>query len=313
MKYSLRQNRSSSRYQPYLAGLACQPSPSSSSSSNFRRARLTRSNAVILDRNFGHAQSTISAPSCSSIPKSITTSFDSAGPPPDTSASTIVSRTTDLTTTTVSETHSSTTSFKTAVSDHREDKSVPADDESYFSASSASVVLVNPSPPMKSVPISLNLPLAFKQSVQRAVQRRLRRYAGKLDPHTAREVEASISDAVDLALRILERSHRPQNMPPLVGTSASDLTAAASMSAHHSPAIIGSVLCDVINNALQSSLKAIRSSGRHYFTVLRPRAAPKPTLTPCATPHTYEMARLDASMPQVQSPLVPGAWDQDQD
>jgi len=59
-------------------------------------------------------------------------------------------------------------------------------------------------------PTSIDLPFAFKNSIRKAVRWRLKRYAGKLDPNTSREVELGITEAVDLAIRILERTHRPQ-------------------------------------------------------------------------------------------------------
>ncbi|KAI6126696.1 hypothetical protein F5141DRAFT_1060412 [Pisolithus sp. B1] len=233
-------------------------------------------------------------------PKS-TTDFDSTGPPPDTPALTVASETPNSTTTATSETLDSTSSFKRAAGDDDDDELVSSDGESYFSASSSlSVVLVNPSPTTSSgvQPTSINPPLAFKQSVRRAVQRWLRRYARELDPETCREVELSISDTVDLA-----------NMLPFAGTVAgTHLPVAALAPARFRSATINSVLSRVANNVLQGSLKAIHLSGEHLLAVLTPRTATKLTLTP----HTYEMARLDISMPQTQSPLVPGEWDQDQ-
>ncbi|KAI6116944.1 hypothetical protein EDD16DRAFT_1701718 [Pisolithus croceorrhizus] len=233
-------------------------------------------------------------------PKS-TTDFDSTGPPPDTLALTVASETPNSTTTATSETLDSTSSFKRAAGDDDDNESVSSDGESYFSAlSSPSVILVNPSPTTSSgvQPTSINLPLAFKQSVQRAVQWQLRHYACKLDPKTCREVELSISDAVDLAARILERSHKP-NMLPFAGTVAgTHLPVTALAPAHFRSATINSVLSRIANNVLQGSLKAIHLSGEHLLAVLTPRTATKLTLTP----HTYEMARLDISMPQTQSP-----------
>ncbi|KAI6133429.1 hypothetical protein EDD16DRAFT_1514563 [Pisolithus croceorrhizus] len=297
MRYFLRNNRGSPRYQPYVVGLAGRPSPPPSSP-KLRSARLTRSNAVILDRNPRDAQLDISTPFHSvetiiTTPKS-TTDFDSTGPPPDTPALTVASETPNSTTTATSETLDSTSSFKRAAGDDDDDESVSSDGKSYFSASSSpSVILVNPSPTTSSgvQPTSINLPLAFKQSVQRAVQRRLRRYARELDPETCREVELSISDAVDLA-----------NMLPFAGTIAgTHLPVTALAPARFRSAIINSVLSRVANNA-------IRLSGEHLLAALTPRTATKLTLTP----HTYEMARLDISMPQTWSPLVPGEWDRDQ-
>ena len=68
---------------------------------------------------------------------------------------------------------------------------------------SSSIVPVN-------FPTSIDLPPTFKYSVCKAVQWRLKRYAGKLDPNTSREVELGITEAINLALRILERTHRSQ-------------------------------------------------------------------------------------------------------
>ncbi|KAI6159407.1 hypothetical protein EDD17DRAFT_1762459 [Pisolithus thermaeus] len=239
-----------------------------------------------------------------------TTDFDSTGPPPDTPALTVASETPNSTTTATSETLDSTSSFKRAAGNDDDNESVSSDSESYFSASSSpSVVLVNLSPTTSSgVQPTINLPLAFKQSVQRAVQWRLRRYAHELDPETCREVELSISDTVDLAERILERSHK-LNMLPFAGTVAgTHLPVTALAPACFHSATINSVLSCVANNVLQGSLKAIHLSGEHLLAVLTPRTVTKLTLMP----RTYKMARLDISMPQTQSPLVPGEWDQDQ-
>ncbi|KAI6132494.1 hypothetical protein EDD16DRAFT_1699640 [Pisolithus croceorrhizus] len=219
------------------------------------------------------------------------------------------------TTTTTSDTLNTTTSFKTAASNHDKDKSVSVDNESYFSASSSSAVLVNHSPMASSAsrPTLINLSPTFKQSVRRAVQRRLRRYARELDPHASREVELSILDAIDLALRILERSHGPQpvysqNMAPFVGIiAASHLPVTTSISTHLCPTTLSSLLYNVANHAVQGSLKAICLSGKHLLTALNPVA--KST----SVPHTYEMARLDIPVPQAQSVFIPGEWDRDQD
>ncbi|KAI6098633.1 hypothetical protein EDD17DRAFT_1516307 [Pisolithus thermaeus] len=273
------------------------------------------SNAVILDRNSGGALSAISMPSRSvetmiTMSKSTTTDFDSSGPPPDTPTLTMASETFGSMTTTTSDTLNTTTSFKTAASNRDKDKSVSVDNESYFSASSSSAVLVNHSPMASSAsrPTSINLSPAFKQSVRRAVQRRLRRYARELDPHASREVELSILDAIDLALRILERSHGPQNMAPFVGIiAASHSPVTTSISTHLCPTTLSSLLYNVANHAVQGSLKAICLSGKHLLTALNPVA--KST----SVPHTYEMVRLDVPVPQAQSVFIPGEWDRDQD
>ncbi|KIM55555.1 hypothetical protein SCLCIDRAFT_30269 [Scleroderma citrinum Foug A] len=131
----------------------------------------------------------------------------------------------------------------------------------------------------------------------------LRRYAGKLDPNTSREIELGISDAIDLALRILERSHKQQNILPFTDTSTS---------AHLRSTVLSSVLRNVANNILQGSLKAISFSGRCFLTVLSQGTAPKLMLTSHTTPPSYEMINLDVSS-QAQSLLIPGGWDQDQD
>ncbi|KIM57176.1 hypothetical protein SCLCIDRAFT_29020 [Scleroderma citrinum Foug A] len=57
---------------------------------------------------------------------------------------------------------------------------------------------------------SLNLSPKFKWSVKRAIQCRMRRYNQSLDPSVCKEVELSVLDAVDLAVRIIERSHCQQ-------------------------------------------------------------------------------------------------------
>ncbi|KAI6094574.1 hypothetical protein F5141DRAFT_1223626 [Pisolithus sp. B1] len=310
MRNSLRQNRGSSRYQPYRVGSGGRPSPTSPISLNLRAARLTRSNAVILDRNSGGALSAISTPSRSvetmiTTSKSTTTDFDSSGPPPDTPTLTMASETFGSTTTTTSDTLNTTPASRQPL-----DKSVSVDNESYFSASSSSAVLVNHSPTASSAsrPTSINLSPAFKQSVRRAVQRRLRRYARELDPHASREVELSILEAIDLALRILERSHGPQNMAPFVGIiAASHSPVTTSISTHLCPTTLSSLLYNVANHAVQGSLKAICLSGKHLLTALNPVA--KST----SVPHTYEMARLDVPVPQAQSVFIPGEWDRDQD
>ena len=49
---------------------------------------------------------------------------------------------------------------------------------------------------------SLNLSPKFKQSVKRAIRRHMRRYNQSLNPSVCKEVELSVSDAVDLAVRI---------------------------------------------------------------------------------------------------------------
>ncbi|KAI6126528.1 hypothetical protein F5141DRAFT_1060278 [Pisolithus sp. B1] len=208
------------------------------------------------------------------------------------------------------DTLNTTTSFKTAASNHDKDKSVSVDNESYFSASSSLAVLVNHSPMASSAsrPTLINLSPTFKQSVRRAVQWRLRRYACKLDPHASGEVELSILDAIDLALRILERSHGPQNMAPFVGIiAASHLPVTTLISMHLCPTTLSSLLYNVANHAVQGSLKVICLSGKHLLTALNPVA--KST----SVPHTYEMARLDVLVPQAQSVLIPGEWDWDQD
>ncbi|KIK12196.1 hypothetical protein PISMIDRAFT_18916 [Pisolithus microcarpus 441] len=268
MRGSLRQNRSSSRYQPYLGGSAGRPSPTSP---NLRPRRLTRSNAVILQWNLGGAHSVISTPSHSSettitMPRSTTTDFDSTGPPPDTLVLTTASETLNSTTTTTLETLDSASSFKTAAGNDNEDESVSADEGLYFSASSSlsssSVVIVNSSPttsfPLQ--PTSINLPLAFKQSVRRAVQRRLRRYAPKLDPETCKVIELGISDAIDLALRILERSHKPPNMLPFTGTAAAThFPVIPAAPARLRSAALSSVLSHLANNFLTHELQPNQS------------------------------------------------------
>ncbi|KAI6137998.1 hypothetical protein EDD17DRAFT_1516984 [Pisolithus thermaeus] len=214
--------------------------------------------------------------------KSTTTDFDSSGPPPDTPTLTMASETFGSTTTTTSDTLNTTTSFKTATSNHDKDKSVSVDNESYFSASSSSAVLVNHSPMASSAsrPTSINLSPAFKQSVRRAVQWRLRCYA----------------------------SIYSQNMAPFVGIiAASHLPVTTSISTHLCPTTLSSLLYNVANHAVQGSLKAICLSGKHLLTALNPVA--KST----SVPHTYEMARLDVPVPQAQSVFIPGKWDRDQD
>ncbi|KAI6124667.1 hypothetical protein EV401DRAFT_2068706 [Pisolithus croceorrhizus] len=235
---------------------------------------------------------------------STTANFDSSGPPPDTPVLTMASQTLDLITTSTLDTLNSMTSFKTATS-----KQCPSSLLIYFPKMNLSV-LVNPSPTTSSTlgPTLINLPPTFKQSVQSAVQWWLRHYACKLDPHISGDVKLSILDAIDLALRILERSHGPQNMVPFVGivvTNHSPVT--TSISAHLCPTTLSSVLYNIANHAVQGSLKAICLSGKHLFTVLNPVA--KSTLVP----NTYEMVRLDVPICQAQRPLIPGKWDQDQD
>ncbi|KAI6025358.1 armadillo-type protein [Pisolithus microcarpus] len=254
------------------------------------RDQLVDAVGVILDRNSGDALSVIPTPSRSvetmtTMSKSTTTDFDSSGPP-DTSSLMTALETLCSSVTTTSNTLNSTTSFKTAASNHDKDKSV-----SGGGGSSA----LRPTP--------INLPPPFKKSVRRAVQRRLRRYARELDPHTSEEVELGLLDAIDLAVRILERSHRPQNMVPFVGiVAASHSPVTASTTTRLRPTTLSSMLCNVANHAVQGSLKAIRLSGKHLLTVLNPPAVAKSTLMP----HTYEMARLEVPIPQGQSPLIPG-------
>ncbi|KAI6128855.1 hypothetical protein EDD17DRAFT_1514929 [Pisolithus thermaeus] len=320
MRNSLCQNHGSSRYQPYRVGSGGRPSPTSPISLNLRAARLTRSNAVILDRNSGGALSAISTPSRSvetmiTTSKLTTTDFDSSGPPPDTPTLTMALKTFGSMTTTTSDTLNTTTSFKTAASNCDKDKSVSVDNESYFSASSSSAVLVNHSPTASSAsrPTSINLSPAFKQSVRRAVQQRLRRYARELDPHASREVELSILDAIDLALRILERSHGPQPFTPRIWcpswASLQQVTRQSLLRSQRISALLLSVPCytTLLTHAVQGSLKAICLSGKHLLTALNPVA--KST----SVPHTYEMVRLDIPVPQAQSVFIPGEWDRDQD
>ena len=128
MKYSLRQNRGSSRYQPYpgLAGrspqLSSQLSQSSSPSNSRRPAKLTRCNAVIFDRNLRCdnfvSREQFFCGSCSFFfqattetvtthSSETTTSFGSVVPPPNTP-------TLDLTTASGTEVSSLATSFKAA-------------------------------------------------------------------------------------------------------------------------------------------------------------------------------------------------------
>ncbi|KAI6119032.1 hypothetical protein EDD16DRAFT_1519586 [Pisolithus croceorrhizus] len=242
--------------------------------------------------------------------KLTTTDFDSSGPPPDTPTLMTASETFDAITTMTSDTLNSTTSFKTAASNHDKDKLVSVDNELYFSALSSSAVLVNHSPMASSAlrPTLINLSPAFKQSVRRAVQWQLKHYAHKLDPHTSGEIKLSILDAIDLALRIFERSHGPQNMAPFMGIiAASHLPVTASISTCLCPTTLSSLLYNIANHAVQGSLKAICLSWKHLLTVLHPVA--KST----SVPNTYEMARLDIPIPQAQSALIPGKWDQDQD
>ncbi|KAI6161348.1 hypothetical protein EDD17DRAFT_1759429 [Pisolithus thermaeus] len=177
--------------------------------------------------------------------KSTTTDFDSSGPPPDTPTLMMALETFGSMTTMTSDTLNTMTSFKTATSNHDKDKLVSVDNESYFSALSSLAVLVNHSPMASSTsrPTSINLSPAFKQSVQRAVQWQLRCYAHKLDPHTSGEVKLSILDAIDLALRILERSHGPQNMAPFMGIiAASHSPVTTLISMHLCPTTLSSSL-----------------------------------------------------------------------
>ncbi|KIM53419.1 hypothetical protein SCLCIDRAFT_31898 [Scleroderma citrinum Foug A] len=210
----------------------------------------------------------------------------------------------DSTPTTTSEALNSTTSSKTAGGEGSGNEPGLDDTESYFSISSSSVP-VNLPPTRSSAlrPTPINLPLTFKQSVRKAIQQRLRRYAGKLDPNTSREIELGISDAIDLALRILERSHKQQNILPFTDTSTSVRLRSA---------VLSSVLRDVANNVLQGSLKAISFSGQRFLTVLSQGTAPKLMLTSHTMPPSYEMINLDVSS-RAQSLLIPGGWDQDQD
>ena len=57
---------------------------------------------------------------------------------------------------------------------------------------------------------SLNLSPKFKRSVKRAIRHCMRRYNQSLYPSVCKEVELSVSDAVNLAVRIIERSHCQQ-------------------------------------------------------------------------------------------------------
>ena len=57
---------------------------------------------------------------------------------------------------------------------------------------------------------SLNFSPKFKRSVKRAIRHHMRRYNQSLDPSVCKEVELSVSDAVDLAVRIIKRSHCQQ-------------------------------------------------------------------------------------------------------
>ena len=48
----------------------------------------------------------------------------------------------------------------------------------------------------------------FKLSMQKAVRQRLLRYAGHIDPSLSSDIEASIGDSIELAMRIIARSRR---------------------------------------------------------------------------------------------------------
>ena len=158
-----------------------------------------------------------------------TASLDSAVPPPDTPTLDLTTAlgTTNSTTFNSSEVLSSTTSFETAAGeqysvlslelsklmyvDDNDSLSYLGDDNESCLSVSSSIVPVNfPTRNFALQPTSIDLPLAFKYSIRKAVQRQLKRYAGTLDPNTTREVELGITEAINLAIRILERTHRPQ-------------------------------------------------------------------------------------------------------